>query len=110
MISTDSFEVKLKRREGTSCGLIAGFFYLFPSPLNFLSLFALLVIIFKITRKFVNRINKDLTLIGFGIFIYLLLDLFSNPTGLLLILDSMTITFAIVLFFSYFCKNEGKVY
>ena len=83
-------------REGTSPGLIAGFLYSFPYPVNFLMLFGYLIFAQRFLSRLILALPGKLTLSGWVIFLIFMLPLFASPIDLLLIIDGGTIAFVLL--------------
>lgn len=84
-------------REGTSPGLVAGFIYSFPFPLNFAALSLYLIFVAWIIDGLARAIPGRLTATGTLAMLMFVLPLFESPIDFLLIIDEGTIYLIILL-------------
>jgi hypothetical protein len=83
-------------RSGTAPGLLAGFLYAFPFPLNLTVLVAYLLFAQRFVGPLILAIPGKLTLAGWIIFLNFALPIFADPIDLLLIVDDGVIAFALL--------------
>ena len=91
------FQSPSRVRVGSSPGLIAGFLYSFPLPLNFLALMGYLFFLQRFLSRLAAGLVGQLGIFGKLSMLYLLLPLFTSPIDLLLILDTGTISLVLLL-------------
>jgi hypothetical protein len=88
-------------REGTSPGLIASFLYCFPFPLNFMALISYLLFLQNLFSRMIGGINREMSFIGWTIFLVFMLPMLSSPFDLLLIIDDGAFSALLIFIFSF---------
>uniref|UniRef100_UPI0040474EC4 hypothetical protein n=1 Tax=Polynucleobacter sp. TaxID=2029855 RepID=UPI0040474EC4 len=84
-------------RQGTAPGLIAGFLFSFPFPLNFAVLVCYLCLLQWFLSRIVSGVSETLSFTGWCLLLYSLLAVFASPIDLLSMIDDAVIGFMLLI-------------
>ena len=93
----------VRDREGTSPGLLPGFLYSFPFPLNFIVLIGYLLVLQQFATRMINGMGRQMTAIGWAVFLIFMLPMFASPIDFLLIIDDGLISALLLVLLAYSC-------
>jgi hypothetical protein len=106
LITVDEF---IRDREGTSPGLIAGFLFSFPFPLNFMVLISYLLILQNFATRMINGVGRQMSLVGWCVFLVFMLPMFASPIDFLLIIDDGIISALLLFLLAYVCLQKKVI-
>lgn len=94
-------------REGTSPGLIPGFYMIFPFPLAIIFISIYFSFLIRLFNVLIYRMKNKLSLIGILFLIKLSNNLLASPIDFILVFDPMFISFLLMLYFAR-AINKGN--
>jgi hypothetical protein len=94
-------------REGTSPGLIPGFYMIFPFPLAIIFISIYISFLVRLYNVLINGMKNNLSLIGILFLIKLSNNLLASPIDFILVFDPMFISLLIMLLFARVMNNDN---
>jgi hypothetical protein len=89
-----------REREGTSPGIIPGFFMVLPIPLALLVIAIYITGLIWLINVLTRHMKKPISILGALLLIRFLNNFFASPVDLLLIFEPITISFCLFIFFA----------